>query len=265
MKACHVPAREQERILQGYMMHNLLKKAGRGGEGDEDDLDGVPNVTEAVSRLPSYIRDEFTAYVRAEAIKRRDAAFCHCSTRFLLSMVASLKQQTLLLTGDCLIKDTQKIPDQVIFVVKGRLEVVSNGKCKRTLQRGDIIGKRWLLSATTESNGDSGEQKTAFSEQTSLRAHTACTLAIGLTDPAEVEDLRFRYEKDFALVRADRERVCETRQKREDSQKKLKRSASKIINLMRTTSSMSTDCGGSETASKTLPSGEEKEESMVES
>jgi len=222
-------------------MHNLIKENHSNGDDDEDGTaDSTPVVTDAVSRLPSYIRDEVLAYVRAEAIKRRDPAFSHCSTEFLLALVASLRSKTLLLTGDYFIKDTEKIPDQVIFVEKGRLEVVLNGKCTRTLQRGDVIGKRWLLSAGTEDNdgGAGGETvESSFSTRTSLRAHSSCILVTGLSDPCEVVSLRMRYETDFALVKADRERVCEMRLRRdEDQRNRLRKSAEKVMNVMRMSS-----------------------------
>jgi hypothetical protein len=81
LQQCHVSLQDQERILQGYMMNHMLQQNGvNQAEEDEDEPGKVPNVPdEALSRLPSHIRQEVILHVRSEAIKRRDAAFAHSS------------------------------------------------------------------------------------------------------------------------------------------------------------------------------------------
>jgi hypothetical protein len=123
------------------------------------------------------------------------------------------------MAGDYYIREEDSIPEQVIFVEAGQLEVISDGKCTRTLQRGDIIGKRWLIKASGED-----EQSTEsfhesinfqnFSKKTSLRAHTNTTLISGLSDVEDVKDLAERFETDFALLRMDRELVNKRRYRR---------------------------------------------------
>jgi hypothetical protein len=78
-----------------------------------------------------------------------------------------------LLARDYIVQERDKIlPQQVILVEKGRLEVISNGKCTRTLERGDIIGKRWLLEA-----GMNPSRSDAFLPETKhLFVHTLVVL-----------------------------------------------------------------------------------------
>jgi hypothetical protein len=108
----------------------------------------------------------------------------------------------------------------VIFIESGQLEVISDGKCTRTLQRGDIIGKRWLLKASGEDHESmeslhNSSNSKKFSTQTSLRAHTTTTLVSGLSDVEDVQDLAERFETDFALLRMDRELVNNRRYKKQ--------------------------------------------------
>lgn len=80
MQQCHVPPADQERVLQGYMMNHMLHKNGTVGmEEDEDNVNAVPDIPEAVERLPGIIREEVIHHARAEAIRRRDPAFAHSS------------------------------------------------------------------------------------------------------------------------------------------------------------------------------------------
>lgn len=176
MQACRVPRVEQECIFQGYMMHNLH----RGGNEAWTDCIDNGELPAAVERLPGYLQLEVSSYVQADAIKRRDAAFAYCSNEFLLSLVSALHQNTMLITGDYFVQEQDKIPQQVFLVEKGRLEVISNGKCTRTLERGDIINKWWLLQPGKESSTSDGFSRRV---QPSIHAHSGCTLISGLSDP----------------------------------------------------------------------------------
>jgi len=240
MQACGVPSGDQKRILQGYMMHNLVVKASESD--DENATSRTPAVPEAVRRLPPHLRQEVACYVRAEAIKRRDPAFAHCSNEFLSALVAALKSKVFLLTGDYFCKENEMLPRQVIFVEKGAMEVIANGRCIRTLERGDVIGKRWLLEAGKGEIccGDENETSAAdkksvtFSTSTSLRALRECVLLTGFADRSDVEDLASRYETDFFLLKADRDRVNAMRRRREEGQRhKLQRAAKKAAVVMR--------------------------------
>lgn len=203
MHSCNVPKNDQERILQGYMMHSVVS----GGRNDDNEYYGssegvrIPN---AVSRMPDHLQHQLTIYARAEAIKRRDPAFFHCSNDFLFAMVGALDDKQMLLTGDYYFKELENVPQSVVLIEKGSLQVIRDGKCVRILQAGDVIGKRWLLAAAKKGNN---ETTTTFHAQTSLRAQTECTLITGLSDLVEVRALTSRFPKDTAILKADRTRV----------------------------------------------------------
>jgi len=203
MRKCSVPSNDQERILQGYMVHHMVA-GNKNAIKEEEENNSAPLVPTAVSNLPPHLRQEVTHYARVEAIKRRDPAFSHCSRQFMFAIVGSLKEQKLLLPGDVYMTEADTIPQQVILVESGQLEVLSNGCCKRVLQRGDVVGKRWLLTA---GNDDTNGTSISFSAKTSFRAHTECTLKSGLSDIKEVANLQERYEKDFVILKGDRERI----------------------------------------------------------
>jgi hypothetical protein len=62
------------------MMNHMLHKNGAAvTEEDEDNANAVPDIPEAVERLPGIIREEVIHHARAESIKRRDPAFAHSS------------------------------------------------------------------------------------------------------------------------------------------------------------------------------------------
>jgi hypothetical protein len=58
------------------MMHNL-----RRSERDDTGTGCIQNgeLPAVIDRLPEYVQEEISTSVRAEAIKRRDAAFAHWS------------------------------------------------------------------------------------------------------------------------------------------------------------------------------------------
>lgn len=117
------------------------------------------------------------------------------------------------MAGEYSYREAQTIPHQVIYIEKGILEEISNGKCVRTLQQGDIIGKRWLFFAG-DKNQEFGDIRTRFDCPTSLRAYTNTSLIFGLSDSGQVQDLRSRFETDFAFLKIDRDSVHRKRQAR---------------------------------------------------
>lgn len=191
------------------MMNHMVHRRG-GGSHDNSDGDNnsfaVPQIPEAISRLPHYIREEVLGYVRAEAIKRRDPAFVHTSNEFIFAILGALNSKSILMAGDYYVKESRTIPHRVAFIEKGTTEEISNGKCVRTLQQGAIIGKRWLLSASQEecTDEDGEVENTRSGFPTSLRAYTNTTLIIGLSDPQDIQDLHSRFETDFGLLKMDR-------------------------------------------------------------
>jgi len=216
MHSCHISAYDQKRIMEGYMIKHLMKNSDDEFDGDKDST-GAPKLPDAVKRLPAYLREELVLYARAEAIKHRDPAFVHTNQDFLFAIVGGLKQKHVLLAGDFFFEETDTIPEQVIFVESGKIDVLSGGKCVRTLQRGDVIGKRWLLTAGQVTH-QSATGNPSFQDKTSLRAHTECVLLSGLTSAEDIVELRSRYPKDFVLLRADRERINEKREARRVAQ-----------------------------------------------
>jgi hypothetical protein len=194
------------------MMNHMVHRGG-GGSYDSSDGDSnpsaIPKIPEAISRLPTYIRQEVLGYVRAEAIKRRDPAFVHTSNEFIFAILGALSNKKILMAGDYYVRESMTIPQHVAYIENGTMEEISNGKCVRTLQQGALIGKRWLLFACHEDNTrDFGEDpSTRFGAPTSLRAYANTTLIIGLSAPEEVQDLHARFETDFALLKMDRDLV----------------------------------------------------------
>jgi hypothetical protein len=132
----------------------------------------------------------------------------NCSNEFLFAIVGGLTQTTLLLPGDYFVREDEEVPDKVVLIEKGVLEVMSDGKCIRTMERGDVIGKRWLLQAKDE------ESKDCKNDHDCIRAHTPCTLLSGLDDVESLVDLTMRYPKDFTILRADRSRINSRRHDR---------------------------------------------------
>jgi hemoglobin-like flavoprotein len=209
MHRCKVPSEDQKRIMEGFMMHTLVRDVG--GQEKNDDEPDLPVVPHVVDKLPLYIRQDLSIFARAEAIKCRDPAFRHCSNEFLFALVGPMQGMKLLLPGDYFFREKELVPQHIILVEKGTLEVIANGKCVRTLQRGDVIGKRWLLQAGHDTMAGERNDLT-FKAQTSLRAHTACNLITGYENPEAILNLRLRYPKDFILLKGDRERINTRRQ-----------------------------------------------------
>lgn len=153
----------------------------------------APETPDAVSRLPSHLRQEMAIYLRTEAVRRRDRGFAHCSHEFLVAFVASLKSRVVLMPEDDYVVEHEMIPNQLSLLVDGTLEVVSKGHVIRKLQVGDVVGKRWLLQKNLTKPNKFG-----------IRAETICTLITGLHGIKDVANLKGRFPKDMSLLSADR-------------------------------------------------------------
>jgi hypothetical protein len=136
-------------------------------------------------------------------------------------MCGGLTGTTLLLPGDYVFKEGDKVKNEVVLVEKGKVEVISNGAAIRILQRGDVIGKRWLLDTSGEGGSSIGE--------TTLRAHSGCTLSTGLADHEEIVELRRRYENDFYSLETGRDAINKTRKARLERISTIKRHASLLV------------------------------------
>jgi hypothetical protein len=92
---------------------------------------------------------------------------------------------------DSISEATEEIPREVVFIESGELEVLSDEKIMRTLRRGDVIGKQWLILGN-DSVGSSNA-----GHRTSIRATAPVTLLSGLTKLDFIEDLRQIFPADF--------------------------------------------------------------------
>lgn len=230
MHECCIPQCDQRRILHGYLMQEMSgakDSGGAGGErggggggaagggggdggGVEDDSD-LLTVPEVARKLPSFLRQEISLFARAQAIKLRETAFYYCSNDFLFAMTGGLSETRILLPGDYLCNEDEHLPNRVFLVDDGKIDVVCEGKCLRTLRRGDVIGKRWLLDAPVDEN-DKEERR-----WTALRALTPCKIIYGLEDRKAINELRERYPKDFSLLRYQRNQCVKNMQRRVSS------------------------------------------------
>ena len=196
MGECNVPQDVQKRIMHGYMMQQMMVTRIH-----EEDNNGTavpttaPESPQAVGRLPGHLRNEMSTYLRIEAIRRRDAAFCHCSHEFLVAMVGSLSTSMILMTDDTYALERRVLPEQVALLVDGTMEVMREGK-KHQLHVGDIVGKEWL--------GRESKTSATVLSKASIRAETTCTLITGLHKFEELQVLRERFPKDFSLLKANR-------------------------------------------------------------
>lgn len=202
MTKCDVALDDQQIILQGYMMNQLVSDPSA-----KDSNDSFPILPEAAERLPEYLKNQLAYYSRARAMRHRDPAFLHLSKEFLFALIGSLQNTSMLLTGDFLFKAGDTLPHEFIFVAEGTLEVIENEKCVRLLQRGDVIGKRWLLMASGE------DDKTSYISSKSIRAMSPCKLLSGLSNREHVLDLHDRFYRDFIVMKEDRKRVNYARSK----------------------------------------------------
>jgi hypothetical protein len=84
--------------------------------------------------------------MRAEAIRRRDHGFAHCSHEFLVAYVGSLKHRMVLVSDHIYIEVAQELPNTVAMIVDGVLNVMVCDRIVKSLHVGDVVGKHWLLS-----------------------------------------------------------------------------------------------------------------------
>lgn len=194
LQECSVPQDTQKRIMQGYMMQQMMS-AGAGADdqgGGTRASSRAPEAPDAVARLPGHLRHEMAAYLRTEAMRRRDRGFAHCSHEFMVAFVGSLKQRMVLMVDDDYVLEGETIPNQVALIVDGSMEVTWNDRVLKRLQVGDIIGKHWIVP--------SGKNNTKMG----IRAETLCTLVTGLCTKKDVDALRERYPRDFSLLKANK-------------------------------------------------------------
>lgn len=197
LNECSVPQSSQKRVLQGYMMHQMMGSTTKAAEehgASHGSSHRAPEAPEAISRLPSHLRVEMATYLRGEAVRRRDRGFAHCSHEFLVAFVGSLKSRMVLMEEDDYVREGDLSADQVAVIVDGSMEVRSQDRVLRRLQVGDVIGKQWLL----------GESKKVSEYKVGLRAESVCTLISGLSDRRKIAALKERFPNDFGLLKADR-------------------------------------------------------------
>ena len=114
-----------------------------------------------------------------------------------------MKQSTVLLPGDFIIKEGQNVPSQLMIVEEGLLEVFVDGSCIHKLERGDMISFHWVNSSKGISRRFSTSESTTFSPlllcdniaAVSVRAMDHCKIATGLTKD-EKKNLKRRYTSD---------------------------------------------------------------------
>lgn len=192
MQTCNVPEDIQKRIMQGYMMKKMIGDV-HGNDVGGAEMNTAPKSPEAVSRLPRHLEAEMSMYYRAEAIRRRDAAFAHCSHEFLVAFVGSLSDHQVVLSEEAYVHEGQPLPSRVALLVEGKMEVLIDGVCVRYLEAGDLIGKNHLFLDNDR-----------ITERVGLVAETTCTLMTGLASPHSVEALQERFARDFSLLAAYR-------------------------------------------------------------
>ena len=242
MMDCQVPADVQERMMNGYLMRNMIASGAGGGREERNDVMGTdaPSIDESVlGRLPRHLQNELKVYSRAEALQRRDKSFQDCSADFLFALSGELRGSQTLLPGDYILKDGEA-PHQVLVIDSGTMEVEIDGRTIKILRRGDLLGKPWLLKALHESSNLStipeSEDRAglvpvvkhvaaahSFSEwldvddgameNVKVRAMSECRVATGLASPYDVRALRQRFPNDFATLENDRQRVIAAVQK----------------------------------------------------
>lgn len=208
MNTARVSEFSKERIMKGFMMKNVLTQASQGGPQDSIG-DGLDLNDDVLNTLPNYLRIEVAIYARAELIRRRDKFFLHCTNGFLVALSSSLSRTRTLLTGDYLMHEKEQYIPEFVFVESGSLQVRRDQHTIKTVNRGDCIGKAWLLQLKNES-----QDPEEFSEITdwllndgraavSIRALSPCILFTGLSTAHEIEKLKHGYKVDFQLLRAE--------------------------------------------------------------
>mmetsp|Transcript_37804 Transcript_37804/g.76921 ORF Transcript_37804/g.76921 Transcript_37804/m.76921 type:complete len:295 (-) Transcript_37804:131-1015(-) len=241
MMDCHIPRDAQKRIMQGYLMRNMIEAGAGVGQDDGNDMMGadVPSIGDNIlSSLPRHLQNELRVYERAEALQRRDKSFQNCSADFVFALSGELRGSQMLLPGDYLLNHGE-VPRQVLVLDSGTMEIEIDGKTIKILRKGDLLGKPWLLKALRKncnlSTIPESEDRAdllpvvkhvaaahSFSEwldvedsveNVKVRSMSDCRLATGLSSPYDVRALQKRFPKDFAALQEDRQRVVAAVQK----------------------------------------------------
>ncbi|KAL7467782.1 hypothetical protein ACHAXS_008022 [Conticribra weissflogii] len=236
MNECRIPRDVRERIMQGYLMRNMIGNTSPREEGGDESLGGahVPSISnDILSRLPRHLRRELKVYERAEALRRRGTSFRYCSDDFLFALCGELGGSHILLPGDYLVHKGE-IPHQVVVVDSGTLEVENDGKTVMIFRKGDLLGKPWLLRDESRAAVERTSCEmlrlvshpprgnTTFSEwldncggfhDVTVRAMSEVRLGTGLSLPHDVYALKKRFPEDFEALRRDRDRVIAAAQR----------------------------------------------------
>ena len=208
MKTARVAKNSKERIMNGYVLKNVLTSHdhvsnAHGHELDEDLNDDI------LQTLPRYLRMEVSLYARAELIRRHDKFFTHCSNGFLVALSSSLSQQRTLLTGDYLIQRGETMIQEFVLIEHGTLQVRRNSHTLKTLVRGDCLGISWLLQLKNDSkDSEHYEENTDWlrpdgTSAVSIRATSPVTLLTGISTMPDIHQLERGYDVDFKLMRAE--------------------------------------------------------------
>jgi hemoglobin-like flavoprotein len=230
MDECELPSSEQERIMHGYIVQNLMRSEGS--------LTVVPDLKEDVGqRLPSHYRKDLELHAYAVALRRRNPLLERCSADFLFALASSLRGQLTLLPGDYLLQAGNRPTRKFYMVQKGELEIIKIGdESVATLQRGHAIGIGWLLDATLPEESkkplpEPGDLSDWLSPDgvagVSIRATTNCIIDSGLASALEIEGLRRRFPQDMDMLEAERNSILERIRKK----RTLRGVARTIINL----------------------------------
>jgi len=189
-------------------MRNVLT-ASSSGSSERPTTNEVDLNDEILTTLPSYLQMEVAIYARAELIRRHDKFFFHCSNGFLVALSSSLSRQRTLLTGDYLMKRGEEYLREFILIASGTLHVRLDKHTIKTLGRGDIIGRGWLLQLKNEStdpalySADTDWLASDGKGAVSIRATSPCVLLTGLSSPRDIQKLERGYKVDFKLLRAE--------------------------------------------------------------
>jgi hypothetical protein len=199
--------RAKERIMKGFMMRNVLTENDSIDAGSR--IESLDHDDEILGTLPNYLRIEVGIYARAEMMHRREKLFLHCSNSFLVALSSSLPRSRTLISGDYLMKEGKPFFRDFYVIEKGTLQIQRGNDTIKTLERGQCIGRAWLLQLTTKPQPPS-----FFSENTdwllsdgtaacSIRAVGPCVLLTGLSSMDSIATLEDLYKVDFQLLRAE--------------------------------------------------------------
>jgi hypothetical protein len=203
----------KERIMKGYMMRNVLTENDSVDAGSR--LECLDQDDEILGTLPNYLKIEVGIYARAEMIHRREKLFLHCSNSFLVALSSALPRTRTLISGDYLMKEGEPFFRNFYVIEKGILQIQRGNDTIKTLERGQCVGRAWLLQLSTKPQSPDG-----FSENTdwllsdgtaacSIRAVGPCILLTGLSTLDSIAKLEDLYKVDFQLLRAEvRGEVC---------------------------------------------------------